>query len=85
MKKEYFPLDLDQTYQQSREDFTKHLAAPPIPTPAKALSARRTRPDDLLLLSPSMEGHYLPITLYQLSSHPGYHTTIKTSTKSIMI
>ena len=85
MKKEYFLPDLDQTYQQSREDFMKHLAAPPIPTPAKALSARGTRPDDLLLLSPSMEGHYLPITLYQLSSHPGYHTMIETSTKSIMI
>ena len=85
MKKEYFPLDLDQIYQQSREDFMRHLAAPPIPTPAKALSARRTRPDDLLFLNSSMEGHYLPTTLYQLSNCPGYHTTIETSTKFIMI
>ena len=85
MNNEYFPPDLDQTYQQSREDFTKHLAALPIPTPAKALSARRTRPDDHLLPSPSMEGHYLPIMLYQSSSHPGYHTTIETSIKSTMI
>ena len=85
IKKEYFPLDLDQTCQQSKEDLMKHLAAPLIPTPAKALSARRTRADDRLLPSSSMEGHYLHTMLYQLSSHPGYHTTIGTSTKSIMI
>ena len=85
IKKEYFPLDLDQACQQSREDFMKHLAAPLIPTPVKALSARCTRPDDRLLPSPSMEGNYLHTMLYRLSSHSGYHTLIEFSTKSITI
>ena len=77
----FSPLDLVLTDLRFREDYTKPLAAPPPISPAKALSARCTRPDVLLLPSPSMEGHSRPTMSSQLSSLPDCLTPTEASTR----
>jgi len=75
MKRQSFPLDLDQSYQRSRKYYIKPWAEVAHRSPAKALSATWTRTKDSHLPNPTIEDHSPPTMLSQLLKYQSYPTT----------